>query len=61
MVDVWKKIVKKISINGGLYLNISLYNEIGANMNKLISNWSTFSLCNNLVTMLQLYKRTMKD
>jgi hypothetical protein len=41
-----------ISIDGGLYPNISLYHEIGTNMKKLIINWNTFSLCNNLVTML---------
>jgi len=41
-------------VNGGLHPNISLYYEIGTNMNKLIINWSRFSLCNISITMLQL-------
>ncbi len=44
--------------HGGLYPNISLYHEIGANMNKLIGNWNTLQ---HHVTMLQLYKKTTKD
>ncbi len=56
-----KHFVTKFSINGGLHPNISLYHEIQTNMKKLIINWSTFSLCNNPITMLQLQKRTMKD
>jgi hypothetical protein len=51
----------KFTLNGGLHPNISLYHEIGTNMNKLISNWSTFSLCNSIVIVVQLYKRTTKD
>jgi hypothetical protein len=27
---------------------MSMYHEIGINMSKLIINWSTFSICNNL-------------
>jgi hypothetical protein len=41
MVDVWQNV---------LHPNISLYHEIGANMNKLIINWNTFTLqqpCHN--------------
>jgi len=54
MVDVWKRFVTKILINGGLHPNMSMYREIAANMNKLIINWSTFSFCNNPTTMFQL-------
>ncbi len=51
-----KKLWIKFSINGGLHLNISLYHEIGANINKLTSSWNTFSFlqqpyCN--VAMIQ--------
>ncbi len=37
-----------------------MYHEIGANMTKLIINWSAFSLCNSPVTMLQFLKMTTK-
>jgi hypothetical protein len=46
-----ENLLLKFIINGGLHPNISLYNEIGTNMNKLIINCSTFWLCNNFVTM----------
>jgi hypothetical protein len=46
--------------HGGLYPTISLYCEIGANMNKLINNWSTFSHC-NILSQCYNYNRNTKE
>ncbi len=53
-----KHFVIKFSINCGLHPNILLYHEIGANMNKLIINWS-FILqqpCHNVTIVKKDYK-----
>jgi hypothetical protein len=49
------------SINGGLHPNISLYHEIEANMNKLISIGIHFHFATTLSQCCNLYKCTTKD
>ncbi len=37
-----------------------MYHEIGANMNKLIINWNTNSLCNSPITNVAIFKKDYK-